>query len=131
MTVLQDRLAPTIFDADHSEAEERWMMLGMSGAARLLLVVHPHVEIGEDEVPIRLISARRPNIELAKLSGSTARGRWRTNKKKWQWHRRPCRWRKDSAAPAADTGGDAGATFPLHSGRVGRRPDVPRRAPAS
>lgn len=60
MTAFGDPLALTIFDPDHSDAEDRWVTLGLSSAARLLLVVHTHVEMGHDEVLVRIISARRP-----------------------------------------------------------------------
>lgn len=66
MMVLQDPLALTIFDEDHSETEERWVTLGLSGAARLLLVIHTHVEITADEILVRLISARRPTRNEAR-----------------------------------------------------------------
>jgi uncharacterized DUF497 family protein len=35
-TVLTDPLALTVFDAVHSETEERWFTLGMSGEGALL-----------------------------------------------------------------------------------------------
>ena len=61
MTVFRDPLALTIFDPDHSQTEERWITLGLSMMAKLLLVVHTHVEITRDETLIRIISARRPS----------------------------------------------------------------------
>lgn len=60
MTVFRDPLALTIFDPDHSQTEERWITLGLSTMANLLLVVHTHVEITRDETLIRIVSARRP-----------------------------------------------------------------------
>ncbi len=60
MTVFEDGDALTIFDEDHSDDEDRWITLGESAAARLLLVVHTHVEIAEDIALIRVISARPP-----------------------------------------------------------------------
>lgn len=54
-TVFADTLSITISDPDHSEDEERWIMMGMSHRQRLLVVVH--VEDDEEEV-IRIISAR-------------------------------------------------------------------------
>jgi uncharacterized DUF497 family protein len=44
-----------INDPDHSQDEERMVLLGMSSKSRLLIVVH--AEIVEDE--IRIISARK------------------------------------------------------------------------
>ncbi|HET7772623.1 MAG TPA: BrnT family toxin [Burkholderiaceae bacterium] len=55
-TVFFDDFAIQFFDEAHSETEERFIMLGMSSAARLLVVCH--CERGEHEV-IRIISARK------------------------------------------------------------------------
>ena len=52
-TCFEDLLSKTIHDPDHSEDEERYVLLGMSAQARLLVVVH--TERGDN---IRLISAR-------------------------------------------------------------------------
>ncbi len=43
-------------DPDHSDAEDRYILLGLSGALRVLLVVHCERQDGE---VIRLISARK------------------------------------------------------------------------
>jgi len=55
-TVFFDDFAVQFFDEEHSETEERFIMLGMSSNARLLVVCH--CERAEGEV-IRLISARK------------------------------------------------------------------------
>jgi uncharacterized DUF497 family protein len=55
-TVFFDDFAVQFFDEDHSDAEERFIMLGMSSGARLLVVCH--CERGHHEV-IRIISARK------------------------------------------------------------------------
>ena len=55
-TVFYDDFAVQFFDDDHSASEERFIMLGMSSNARLLVVCH--CERGEGEV-IRIISARK------------------------------------------------------------------------
>ncbi|MDT8322454.1 MAG: BrnT family toxin [Xanthomonadales bacterium] len=39
-TVFRDPLALSCFDEEHSEAEERWVTLGLAGNGRLLAVVH-------------------------------------------------------------------------------------------
>ena len=44
------------FDAAHSSTEERFLLLGISSDARLLLVCHRERESGE---VVRLISARK------------------------------------------------------------------------
>ena len=53
-TVFQDPLALTISDPDHSDTEDRWIIMGMSEMHRFLVVVH--VERGSR---IRIISARK------------------------------------------------------------------------
>jgi|SRR5579862_567733 len=75
MSVFLDPLALTIFDADNSDQEDRWVTVGETPAAKLLLVIHTHVEImEEDAVLIRIISARRPTQKEAaqyRQGGST------------------------------------------------------------
>lgn len=55
-TVFFDDFAIQFFDTEHAQSEERFIMLGMSSNARLLVVCH--CERGEGEV-IRIISARK------------------------------------------------------------------------
>lgn len=55
-SVFYDESAVQFFDEDHSSAEDRFLMLGMSSAAKLLIVCHCEREHGE---VIRIISARR------------------------------------------------------------------------
>ncbi|WP_295392740.1 BrnT family toxin [uncultured Thiodictyon sp.] len=50
-----DPHALNIPDDDHSQGEERWVLLGVATDHQLLLVVHTDCTAGE----IRLISARR------------------------------------------------------------------------
>ena len=57
-TAFLDDFARLIPDPDHSEDEERFLLLGMSGHLRLLIVCHCYREKGHT---IRLISARRAN----------------------------------------------------------------------
>nr|CAA6829384.1 MAG: Unknown protein [uncultured Thiotrichaceae bacterium] len=54
-TVFLDDHARLISDPDHSEAEDRYILLGYSEKSRMLLVCHFY---RDDEV-VRLISARR------------------------------------------------------------------------
>ncbi|MBI2784522.1 MAG: BrnT family toxin [Gammaproteobacteria bacterium] len=54
-TVFYDEFAVQFFDEENSEAEDRFLMLGMSSEAKLLLVCHCDREAGE---VIRIISAR-------------------------------------------------------------------------
>jgi uncharacterized DUF497 family protein len=55
VTAFIDPLARVYDDPDHSEAEQRFLLVGHSLTGRLLLVVH--AEKGDT---IRIISARRP-----------------------------------------------------------------------
>ena len=55
-SVFFDEFAIQFFDEEPSKAEDRFLMLGLSAKARLLLVCHCEREFGNT---IRLISARR------------------------------------------------------------------------
>jgi uncharacterized DUF497 family protein len=57
----------SFFDEDHSSDEERFLMLGMSSGAKLLIVCHCEREHGE---VIRIISARK----ATKREGAFYRG---------------------------------------------------------
>ena len=56
-TVFADTLSITIADPNHSDDEERWVIMGISHRQRLLVVVHTE---DEQEV-VRIISARPAN----------------------------------------------------------------------
>ena len=53
-TAFADPLSITIADPDHSTAEQRYLLLGVSHRSRLLVISHT-----EREDTVRLISARR------------------------------------------------------------------------
>ena len=55
-TVFRDPLGITIFDPDHSQEEDRFLTVGLSGNGRLLMV--GHTDRGEK---IRIINARELN----------------------------------------------------------------------
>ena len=55
-TVFYDDFAVQFFDEEHSFDEERFLLLGISSDARLLLVCHCEKEDGD---VIRIISARK------------------------------------------------------------------------
>jgi len=57
-TVFFDENAVLISDPDHSEAEDRFLLLGLSSTLRNLVVCHCYRRPGE---MIRLISARKAN----------------------------------------------------------------------
>ena len=56
--VFLDPLALTVFDAAHSQEEERWWSLGHDASGTLLLVAHTHQATGPISASVRLISAR-------------------------------------------------------------------------
>jgi uncharacterized DUF497 family protein len=62
-SVFYDDFAVQFFDDGHSDEEERFIMLGMSYVARLLVVVHCERSRGQI---IRIISARRATRSEAK-----------------------------------------------------------------
>ena len=55
-TVFYDEFAIQFYDESHSSREDRFLMLGMSSGARLLLVCHCERDGGN---VIRIISARK------------------------------------------------------------------------
>jgi len=55
-TVFFDEFGVQFFDEDHSSNEDRFLMLGMSSSARLLIVCHCERSHG---AIIRIISARK------------------------------------------------------------------------
>lgn len=55
-TVFMDNHALRVYDPDHSEGEDRFIMLGLSSALRVLVVCHCYREA---EGRIRIISARK------------------------------------------------------------------------
>lgn len=55
-TAFLDEKAQVYFDPDHSEAEDRFILLGMSFSLRVLVVCHCY---REGDLLIRIISARK------------------------------------------------------------------------
>jgi len=66
-TVFADENARLKHDPDHSEEEDRFLLLGLSAKLRLLIVSHAYLE--NDEV-IRIISARKATPNERKQYGS-------------------------------------------------------------
>ena len=62
-SVFFDERARLIEDPDHSRAEERFILLGVSSSLRLLLVCHCYRSAGN---VIRIISARKATIRETK-----------------------------------------------------------------
>jgi len=63
-TVFLDENAIRYYDPDHSEDEDRFIMLGMSFKLRLLVVCHCY---RSDDKVIRIVSARRANKKEATI----------------------------------------------------------------
>lgn len=61
-SVFADEFALVLFDEDHSNDEERFLILGMSQKDRILLVVHCYRE----NDTIRIISSRKATKSEAK-----------------------------------------------------------------
>ncbi len=61
-SVFADEFALVLFDEDHSNDEERFLILGMSQKERILLVVHCYRE----NDTIRIISSRKATKSEAK-----------------------------------------------------------------
>ena len=57
-TVFLDALALTVFDAAHSQHEERWFTLGLDASSKLLAVAHTFFVNGTANMRVRIISAR-------------------------------------------------------------------------
>ena len=57
-TVFSDPNARMIFDPEHSEDEDRFILLGISSGLRLLVVCHCDIE---HDMVIRIFSARKAN----------------------------------------------------------------------
>ncbi len=62
-TVFLDENAVRFYDPDHSEDEDRFIMLGMSFRLRILVVCHCY---RQDDTVIRIISARKADKQEAK-----------------------------------------------------------------
>jgi uncharacterized DUF497 family protein len=62
-TVFDDDNARLIYDPDHSDDEDRFILLGLSYTLKILTVVHCY---RDDEHNIRIISARKSTKNEAK-----------------------------------------------------------------
>lgn len=62
-TVFLDENAVRYYDPDHSEDEDRFIMLGISLSLRILVVCHCY---REDDTTIRIISARKADKQETK-----------------------------------------------------------------
>ncbi len=62
-TVFLDEHAIRYFDPDHSDDEDRFIMLGLSGQLKVLVVCHCY---RENDATIRIISARKADKQEEK-----------------------------------------------------------------
>jgi hypothetical protein len=61
LSIFRDPRIQTMFDEEHSGAEERWIALGLASNGALLVVVHTWTKVDQANVQVRIISARRAN----------------------------------------------------------------------
>ena len=57
-TVFRDPNQLSIYDQEHSDAEDRWITIGIDSSGILRVVVHTFTQVAEDSCEIRIISAR-------------------------------------------------------------------------
>ena len=65
-TVFRDPKAVLLDDVDHSQDEDRFIIIGVSDKSRTLMVCHCY---RDNEELIRIISARKANQEEIKIYG--------------------------------------------------------------
>ena len=58
-SIFKDPNAISVFDESHSESEERWITIGLSTLGSLVVLVHSYDIIDENNINIRVISARK------------------------------------------------------------------------
>jgi len=69
--VFRDPVAMTLFDDEHSHAEERWITMGQIPQSQTVVVVHTFVEQSDNIAIIRIISARHATQhEVQQYEGS-------------------------------------------------------------
>jgi len=66
-SVFKDENAISLSDEEHSEAEERWVTIGMDSVTRTLVVIHTYISIDHDNCNIRIISARKATKHEEKI----------------------------------------------------------------
>jgi len=58
-SVFRDPRALSVYDPEHSRAEDRWLTLGLSADGGVLVVHHTFEEVDPSTVRIRIFSSRR------------------------------------------------------------------------
>ena len=59
-SAMQDPLAVTVPDVEHSESEQRWFTIGCTPSGECLIVCHTWHDLEPNKAAARFISARRP-----------------------------------------------------------------------
>lgn len=65
-SVFRDPNQLSKFDEGHSEKEDRWITLGLDSTGVLRVVVHTFEQVDENLWRIRVISARKANLDKSK-----------------------------------------------------------------
>lgn len=65
-SVFRDPNQLSMFDEGHSEKEDRWITLGIDSTGILRVVVHTFEQVDENLWRIRIISARKANLDETK-----------------------------------------------------------------
>ena len=60
-TIFNDPNTLSIYDNEHSINEDRWISLGIDNGGVLIVVCHTFVQIDDNNISIRIISARKAN----------------------------------------------------------------------
>jgi len=60
-TIFKDPNALSIYDAEHSIEEDRWVTMGSDNSGILLIVCHTYIQFNDEEINIRIISSRKAN----------------------------------------------------------------------
>jgi uncharacterized DUF497 family protein len=58
-TVFLDPQALSLYDAKHSDAEDRWVTLGLASTGRLLVVCHTFRAVSRQRATVRIFSSRK------------------------------------------------------------------------
>jgi uncharacterized DUF497 family protein len=68
-TVFLDPRALSIYDSEHSDAEDRWLTLGLASTGRLLVVCHTFRDVSRRRVVVRIFSGRKATRKEAQSYG--------------------------------------------------------------
>ena len=69
--VFRDPFAVSVYDAEHSETEDRWATLGLTADHEYLVVIHTWTDLSINEVTVRVISAQpATNAEITQYQSA-------------------------------------------------------------